>query len=215
MRVAPTPVLHHRRRHFLFSYFTSLVDAYSKCLAPQEELKQRLLKESDDRLRTLTRIQQYASFVRERDRTAHSKRTVEDAERNAMMTIDWHDFVCVETIGFDDEESLPKPQDLVAEQKKKPAAPKDGEGERGAAEEESAEAEAEPEPEPVARPAPAVIPDRLVRRDYTPQVGLKTSGSLHLALDPLTGQQIRLDEMEEHMRISLLDPKWKEQKVRP
>jgi len=51
-----------------------------------------------------------------------------------------------------------------------------------------------------------------VRRDYTPQVGLKTSGSLHLALDPLTGQQIRLDEMEEHMRISLLDPKWKEQK---
>ena len=54
--------------HFLFSYFTSLVDAYSKCLAPQEELKQRLVKESEDRLRTLTRIQQYASFVRERDR---------------------------------------------------------------------------------------------------------------------------------------------------
>ena len=98
------------RRHFLFSYFTSLVDAYSKCLAPQEELKQRLLKESDDRLRTLTRIQQYASFVRERDRAASNKRAVEDAERTAMLTIDWHDFVVVETIGFDDEESLPKPQ---------------------------------------------------------------------------------------------------------
>jgi splicing factor 3A subunit 1 len=210
----PHPHRIAERRHFLFSYFTSLVDAYSKCLAPQEELKQRLLKESDDRLRTLTRIQQYASFVRERDRTAHSKRTKEDAERTAMMTIDWHDFVCVETIGFDDEESLPKPQDLVAEQKKKPAAPKDGDGERGADEEEAAEAEPEPEPEPVARPAPAVIPDRLVRRDYTPQVGLKSS-SQNLALDPLTGQQIRLDEMEEHMRISLLDPKWKEQKVRP
>ena len=26
--------------------------------------------------------------------------------------------------------------------------------------------------------------------------------------------QVRLDEMEEHMRISLLDPKWKEQKQR-
>ena len=25
--------------------------------------------------------------------------------------------------------------------------------------------------------------------------------------------QVRLDEMEEHMRISLLDPKWKEQKL--
>ena len=208
----PRPPCTTARRHFLFSYFTSLVDAYSKCLAPQEELKQRLLKESDDRLRTLTRVQQYASFVRERDRAASTKRAVEDAERTAMLTIDWHDFVVVETIGFDDEESLPKPQDLVAEQKKKPA-PKDGEGERGAADEAAAEAEAEPEPEPepVARPAPAVIPDRLVRRDCTPQVGLKAS-SQQLALDPLTGQQIRLDEMEEHMRISLLDPKWKEQK---
>ena len=175
-----------RPTHFLFSYFTSLVDAYSKCLAPNEELKQRLLKESDDRLRTLTRIQQYASFVRERDRTAHSKKTVEDAERNAMMTIDWHDFVCVETIGFDDEESLPKPQDLVAEQKPKPAPPKEEEEARGEAEaEEGGKAAAAElaEPEPVARPAPAIIPDRLVRRDYTPQVDMQLSythyGSTH------------------------------------
>ena len=32
---------------------------------------------------------------------------------------------------------------------------------------------------------------------------------MHSASPPL---QVRLDEMEEHMRISLLDPKWKEQK---
>ena len=48
--------------------------------------------------------------MRERDRAASNKRAVEDAERTAMLTIDWHDFVVVETIGFDDEESLPKPQ---------------------------------------------------------------------------------------------------------
>ena len=70
--------------HFLFSYFTSLVDAYSKCLAPQEELKQRLVKESEDRLRTLTRIQQYASFVRERDRTAMNKKNRAHSRQQPM-----------------------------------------------------------------------------------------------------------------------------------
>ena len=38
----------------------------------------------------------------------------EDAERTAMMTIDWHDFVVVETISFEDEEALPAPEDLQA-----------------------------------------------------------------------------------------------------
>ena len=58
------------------------------------------------------------------------------------------------------------------------------------------------------------MPERLIRKDYVPQIGVKPAGSVGYAIDPITRQQVRLDEMEEHMRISLLDPKWKEQKQR-
>ncbi len=48
--------------HYLFSYFTSLVDAYSKTLALSEEAKGRLAKDGQDPMRTLTRMQQYAAY---------------------------------------------------------------------------------------------------------------------------------------------------------
>ncbi len=33
-------------------------------------------------------------------------------------------------------------------------------------------------------------------------------------IDPRTGQEVSIDESAEHMRINLLDPKWKEQRQR-
>ena len=43
--------------------------------------------------RTLTRVQQYAAFVRERDRAKMTKEQAMDEERRINMMIDWHDFV--------------------------------------------------------------------------------------------------------------------------
>ena len=42
---------------------------------------------------TLTRVQQYAAFVRERDRAKMTKEQAMDEERRINMMIDWHDFV--------------------------------------------------------------------------------------------------------------------------
>ena len=47
---------------------TALVDSYSKCLVPTESLPATLRGEGAEPLRTLTRVQSYAAFVRERDR---------------------------------------------------------------------------------------------------------------------------------------------------
>jgi len=213
--------------HYLFSYFTSLVDAYSKCLAPADDLRKRLLKDSQDPLRVLGRVQQYAAFVREREREKQSKESAEEEERRANLLVDWHDFVVVETIGFDDDDddALPAPQELSSESGEKPPTSglehgrsmEVGKGAQASAPhlEESAAEDATEEQEAVPLgPQLAAVPERLIRKGYVPQVGTKLPGSVHYALDPLTGQQVRLDEMEEHMRISLLDPKWKEQKQR-
>ena len=85
--------------HHLFSYFTSLVDAYSKCLMPPEELRARLARDAAEPSRTLARIQQHAAWLRGREKERISKETAEDMERRAQLLIDWHDFVVVETIG--------------------------------------------------------------------------------------------------------------------
>jgi len=191
--------------HFLFPYFTSLVDAYSKCLAPPEGLRERLASDSADPAGALTRMFRHAAFHREKERAKLSQESAVDAERRANLLIDWQDFVVVETIGFDDdeEEALPAPQDL----KEAAAAAKPAEGQPAAANEQG-----DAEMEELPPPPPPGVPERLIRKDYVPQIGVKPAGSVGYAIDPITRQQVRLDEMEEHMRISLLDPKWKEQK---
>ena len=70
-----------------------------------------------DSMRVLARMQQNAAFVREREREKMSKESAAEEERRANLLVDWHDFVVVETIGFedDDDEALPAPQELSGE----------------------------------------------------------------------------------------------------
>ncbi|KZT65441.1 hypothetical protein DAEQUDRAFT_676757 [Daedalea quercina L-15889] len=49
-----------------------------------------------------------------------------------------------------------------------------------------------------------------IRTDYVPKVGKKSSEKMTTCT--ICGQQIPVDELQEHMRIELLDPKWKSQR---
>lgn len=49
--------------------------------------------------------------------------------------------------------------------------------------------------------------------DYTPRVasGYKAPETM---LDPVSGKQVPIGEMDEHMRIQFLDPRWREEQKR-
>ncbi|KAI4524143.1 hypothetical protein K525DRAFT_253972 [Schizophyllum commune Loenen D] len=49
-----------------------------------------------------------------------------------------------------------------------------------------------------------------IRTDYVPKLGAKSKQTMTTCT--VCGQQIPVDELQEHMRIELLDPKWKEQR---
>ncbi|EPT05893.1 hypothetical protein FOMPIDRAFT_1110699 [Fomitopsis schrenkii] len=49
-----------------------------------------------------------------------------------------------------------------------------------------------------------------IRTDYVPKVGKKSNERMTTCT--ICGQQIPVDELQEHMRIELLDPKWKSQR---
>ncbi|TFK72524.1 hypothetical protein BDN72DRAFT_894688 [Pluteus cervinus] len=50
-----------------------------------------------------------------------------------------------------------------------------------------------------------------IRTDYVPKLGSKNAKPA-MTTCSVCGQQIPVDELQEHMRIELLDPKWKEQR---
>ncbi|EAU88157.1 pre-mRNA splicing factor [Coprinopsis cinerea okayama7 len=50
-----------------------------------------------------------------------------------------------------------------------------------------------------------------IRTDYVPKLGAN-KGKTATTTCSICGQQIPVDELQEHMRIELLDPKWKEQR---
>lgn len=56
-----------------------------------------------------------------------------------------------------------------------------------------------------------------VRKDYNPKVA-KAQAPMAIAdnylISPITGQRVPAHQFDDHMKISLLDPKWKEQRDR-
>lgn len=82
------------------------------------------------------------------------------------------------------------------------------------------EEESDKEEVPPAQPAPQVkVPDTnipiKVRTDYKPKVlgAVPQKVNEPTQICPRCGEAIPVSEMDEHMRIELLDPKWKEQKL--
>ncbi|CDJ50794.1 surp module domain-containing protein, putative [Eimeria brunetti] len=266
--------------HHLFSYFASLVDAYSKCLLPQKETLQQLQQTATDRKALLARLRKRMQYERQQLQQQREKENKTQEERRHMMALDWETFHIVETIEFTEEDeklplaapidfrSAPKelPKALLPEDGSAAAAAAAGEGE-GEAEEgegrsaaaaaaesesiakliEGAGAEADedeametedeeetvqtdklpPQQAPAAaaaaaaqqqdaqQGAPAAAPLRVVKgyvRTKKRQAAAGASSGFQRC--PITGQLVPAEQMSQHLRILLLDPKWKEQKDR-
>jgi splicing factor 3A subunit 1 len=149
-------------------------------------------------------------------------------------TVDWHDFVVVETIEFDADEvveALPPPTSLRLAVLKKELQPTSDqrakEGERDEAVdggEETEESSSEDEDDVdmdegddddddddggeklkvVSNYQPKVVSTREITGD---------ASRTHI-IDPISGKSIAIADMPEHMRIQLLDPKWAEERKR-
>lgn len=235
--------------HSMFTFFTSLADAYSKVLMPPKGLSEGL-KKDEDKSGLLERALQRLEWERSQEAAKKEAEDEAEAERTAMALIDWHDFVVVETIDFYDEEDedLPAPltmQEVIAQLRETEiggtegegngvvtVAPGDGEQEgrgdgAGAMDVEMDEDEiaminegataAAQTSAGLSAPEPQM---KIVRNYKKPEViaaeararAAGGSDAVKFAVSPITGELVAVNEMAEHMRISLIDPKWKVQK---
>ncbi|KAF5448545.1 hypothetical protein F2P56_029066 [Juglans regia] len=221
--------------HSMFMFFTSLADAYSKVLMPPKGLTEKLKKSVPDMTTVLERCMNRLEWERSQEQARQKAEDEKEQERIEMAMIDWHDFVVVETIDFvdDEDEDLPPPMTLeeVIRRSKVSVAEEDivepgkevememdeeevqlvEEGMRAASLEENDDGKKNDmkiteEPEP---------PMRIVKNWKRPEDRIPAERDpTKFVVSPITGELILINEMSEHMRISLIDPKYKEQKER-
>ncbi|XP_043696463.1 probable splicing factor 3A subunit 1 [Telopea speciosissima] len=223
--------------HSMFMFFTALADAYSKVLMPPKGLTEKLRNSVADMTTVLERCLHRLEWEKSQEQARQKAEDEIEQERMQMAMIDWHDFVVVEMIEFvdDEDEELPPPMTLeevisrsktsAVEQEVEVVEPgKDDmemdeeevhlveEGMRAASLEENNddkknETKAAPdEPEP---------PMRIVKNWKRPEDRIPAERDpTKFVVSPITGELIPINEMAEHMRISLIDPKYKEQKER-
>lgn len=112
-----------RPQHSLYQFFSRLVDQYtiflqstsSEGVQAQKARIQELEGYAGDRFHILGRAKQRAEWVKYQEEQKQKKEEEAEKERMEYAQIDWHDFVVVETVLFeeaDDQADLPPPTSL-------------------------------------------------------------------------------------------------------
>ena len=112
-----------RPQHSLYQFFSRLVDQYTILLlassaegAKAQKARVRELESyAADRLNILGRARQRAEWVKYQEEQKQKKEEEAERERTEYAQIDWHDFVVVETVLFDEADNqtdLPPPTSL-------------------------------------------------------------------------------------------------------
>lgn len=237
-REGNNPQFHFLRpTHSMFMFFTSLADAYSKVLMPPKGLTDKLKNSVADMTTVLERCLHRLEWERSQEQARQKAEDEIEQERIQMAMIDWHDFVVVESIDFvdDEDDDLPPPMTLeevirrskvsateeedVVEPSKEVEMDMDEEeiqmveeGMKAASLEENGATNNEAKVSPLEEQE---APMRIVKNWKRPEdrVPVERDPTKYV-VSPITGEIIPINEMSEHMRISLIDPKYKEQKDR-
>jgi splicing factor 3A subunit 1 len=275
-------------QHSHFSYFTRLVEHYTKILLPTKDLPEKLKKEGESVFYIFKEVQYRSEWQKFQLREKAREDELIEKERVAYAQIDWHDFVVVETVDYQPNElgNFPPPttpQDVgarvVAQERLEltgsnmgmdsatmieriiedetrieddfnrlygptrqineiSLAPpvedhRDKNVDEVAMDEDSGDEEARPVSvsqmkRPVTNmnaPAPGNLPmprsdlplppnpeKVIIRKDYDPRAKFHKIAGEEYFTSPITGERIPASSIPEHMRISLLDPKWLDQK---
>ncbi|KAL3771605.1 hypothetical protein ACHAW5_006632 [Stephanodiscus triporus] len=245
-------------RHAHFAYFTALVDGYRSFLPGGEEYERTNAKRgrlahmitdgpdgvvttSTDRRDTVRECLEAAAYRAEYEREMWDRRReaagggagADGTILGGSGTVDWHDFVVVETIEFAADEvveALPPPTSLrlaVLKKGQRPAAMEENaaadeeqeEAEEGMGETEESSSDDDDDDMDMDDDDDDGGGEKLkVVSNYQPKVvstrEITGDASRTHIIDPISGKSIAIADMPEHMRIQLLDPKWAEERKR-
>jgi splicing factor 3A subunit 1 len=91
-------------QHSHFSYFTRLVDQYTKILLPPKDLVDKMQKEIESPFSILKDVAYRVEWEKAQQKEKQKEEEYAEKERVAYAQIDWHDFVVVETVDYQPNE---------------------------------------------------------------------------------------------------------------
>jgi splicing factor 3A subunit 1 len=271
--------------HTFHNFFQHIVDQYTGLLRAsglsgeggklQEARMAELERNVQDKFHVLNRTKQRAEYNKFQEQERKKKEEEEHQKKAEFASIDWSDFVVVETITFTDadenaalppptnlselqyasledrnkasissnlrlEEAFPSEEDYnsfaapaahpsyplpvhtgYAPQQPTQAGQLPAQPQRSAQEEEEERriqerADAQARVQQAQSEARGGAPPMKIRDNYVPRAAQKAASrqGAQMAICPNCKQQIPMNELEAHMRIELLDPRWKEQKAK-
>ena len=216
--------------HMLFSYFTSLVDAYAKILQPTPTFRGRI-EARRTRFGALEASVSRWEWARAEEERKRRESQEADAERTAFQAIDWYDFVVAETITFvEDElleiaglriggtynEEMEMEMDTEVEPKRESAPPPPPPSRQPSSTQDTTSALSATDKQLDEDMDEADDDDDMdirIVQDYKPR-SVAPVKSVPTMIDPVSGKAVPASELSEHMRIQLMDPRWKEEQKR-
>lgn len=227
-----------RPQHGLFSYFSQLIEQYTKIINQAGEILQDLKNELEPDV-TWRRVKYRFEWTKVKEAEKQKEQEEIERERLQYAQIDWHDFVVVETVDYQINEQgiFPPPttpeqvgsrvlhQQRVEEEhmKEKAALSHEANGEPNGDEaepngEENDDQEQKQKDKRM-MPPPTSLSNVVIRKDYDPRQSKKqaAAGATGSKLDawvisPITNEKISAEKLAEHMRYGLLDSRWVEQR---
>lgn len=208
--------------HALFGFFTALVDAYARVLSPPPGTAARLAAAAAGAGGGAAVLERVVARVESAQRDAEAKAQLQAGIDAARALVDWHDFVVVETIEFPEEEGGEAEAAGVGGGAAAPAgAPAPARAGGGEEDMDMDDMEIEEggggggwaAAAPFAAAAAGEDGERLnIRTDYVSGGG--GGAPAYHFVHPVTGKTVPIDAASEHLRIELMDPKWREERDR-
>ncbi|XXQ29728.1 SURP motif domain-containing protein [Plasmodiophora brassicae] len=195
-----------RPSHPCYALFQGMVEAYESIM-DAEKRASRLAKaeaELNDPSIVQEEILGRIEYERIQERLSGEREMEDEAERVAIGSIDWHDFVVLRTVDFTEDENtfLPAPFHTIEEINRALDAQDRLAANQASAMERDTEMDMEMEP----------IDDDTRASAGRPAAEKQADRAIQFQKCPNCSELVRATELSEHVRICLLDPRWKDQK---
>lgn len=198
-------------------YFLALVDSYVKLVDKEERQKQFtfLEREFDTRARILERCVQRVEYKKQQLFKEAEKLRKDSDEKVSYVQIDWGDFVVVETLDFDDEskamsDAYNSTVEMSRRTEQRGREAKEVEEEEDSDDDMEVDMDSESESEGEEEANQLRSQDIKIVSNYEPKV-VETEEREKLIVLP-TGQKISAENVNEHVKIDMIDPEAREQK---
>ena len=198
-------------QHSLFGYFTYLVESYSKCLLRKPEAENKLTIYANDKNYIIKKATERYLWDKKNRDTQKKKDALSESEKLQMMQIDWNDFIVVDLITFNEDEmenTVP-----INTQGNINLNINSFEANVNMSMQEFINNEKESKLQVYETPKilePLPEPGMKIVKNYTRKS--RTESTQEMLKCPLCKENIPANELDQHMSIELLDPKWIELK---